>query len=244
MRLVLSNGYRHAADEVMLSSVGRNYEHNAGGIRSSMKVSWVISGFIQAASQSALTTALRLLELAYSADGFMAVFLDNSGRNTVHTLGDATSRGGCKVINFGYTMQSGAEYSTFRSYQISLEAEYDNVFAGVEEFTETITWKGNCGPRIVWKKNLNGAPQKQITYPQTTQRIVQRGTIIGKFSAITPPPPLWPQYFLPEEEELSDTSPLRFGPIGRPYYMRYARSYAYYFESPIPLLGQPNRWRQ
>lgn len=243
MRLYLSNGYAHVADEVGLVGVSRNSEYNAGGMRSVVKIMWTMTGFIQAASQSALTTALRRLEAAYASDGFMAYFRDNSGNLTVHILGDATSRNGCKVVNFSYTQQSGAEYSTFRSYQITLEAEYDNPFVDIEEFTETITWKGNCGPRIIWKKNLNGKPQKQITYPQTTQRITQRGTIVGKFQHITPPPPLWPAFNLPEEEELTDVAPHRYGPPGRPYYKGFARSYAYYFESPTPLFGSPNRWR-
>lgn len=242
MRLVLSNGYRHDADEVAINQVSRSSEYNAGGQRSVMKVVWSLTGFIQASSQSALTTALRVLEAAYSQDGFMAIFLDNSGNTTVHVLGDSLSRNGCKVLNFGYSMQSGAEYSTFRSYQIALEAEYDNPFVLLEEFSETVSWKGDCGPRIVWKPSLNKRPQKQITYPYTTQRVVQRGVIVGKFQAITPPSPIWPQYLLPDQTEQSDVSPHRYGPPGRPYYQGFSRSYAYYFESPTPLLGRPNKW--
>jgi hypothetical protein len=242
MRLYLSNGYAHDADEVSLLGMARNSEYNAGGQRSVIKTQWQIGGFIQAANQSAITTALRTLESAYSQDGFMAYFKDNSGNLTVHVIGDAASRNGCKVLNFAYTNQSGAEYSTFRSYQITLEAEYDNPFVLLEEFSETVTWKGNCGPRIIWKKNLNGRAQKQITYPYTTQRVTQRGIIVGKFSVITPPPPIWPEFNLPEEEELSDVSPHRYGPPGRPYYQGYSRTYAYYFESPFPLIGRPNRW--
>lgn len=245
MQLILSNGYQHAADEVSLIGVTRASEYNAGGLQSAIKVTWVIGGFIQAANQAAITAALALLQRAYTYDGFTARFLDNSGASTVHVLGEAGSRNGCKILNFSYLNQSGAEYSTFRSYQITLEAEYDNPFVNLDEFSETVSWKGNCGPRVIWKKNLNGPPQRQVTYPWTTQRVVQRGTIIGKHRHITPPPPLWPQYFLNEETEMSDTSPHRYGPIGRPYYQGYSRSYAYYFESPFPLIGSPNySWNQ
>lgn len=243
MQLVLSNGYRHAVDEVLPRSITRRVETNPGGQRTSMTVAWTLEGYLHASDQASLTIAMRTLESAYANDGFAAVFLDNSGQNSAHHIGGNGSRRGCRVIGgVNWLWNNGAEYTTYRSYQIQLEADYDNPFANIWLFEESISRKGNTGQRVVWKPSLNGPAQRQITYAQTTQKVVQRGTIIGMFSYASPPPPLWPFAELPELREEDQSAPKRFGPIGAPYYREYPTNYAYFFESNIPLFGAPNKW--
>lgn len=243
MQLVLNNGYSHQPNEVLFRAVNRRVETNPGGQRTSLTVSWQLEGFLQAADQLSLSLAMKALEAAYSRDGFIAVFVDNSGNNSAHRLGEAGSRNGCRVVggvNWGWS--NGAEYTTFRSYSIQLEADYDNPFANIWLFEESISRKGTTGPRVVWKPCLNGEAQRQITFAQTTMKVVQKGAIIGMYQYVAPPPPLWPAAALPELEESEQHSPKRYGPIGAPYYREYATSYAYYFESNVPLFGIPNRW--
>lgn len=243
MQLVLSNGYRHAVDEVLPRSITRRVETNPGGQRTSMTVAWTLEGYLHAADQASLTIAMRTLESAYANDGFAAVFLDNSGQNSAHHIGGNGSRRGCRVIGgVNWLWNNGAEYTTYRSYQIQLEADYDNPFAQIWLFHESISRKGNTGPRKIWKPSLNSSPQRQITYPQTIQRVVQRGVVIGMYDYVAPPPPLWPAYIDNEEEEEDQDTPKRYGPIAAPYYREFETRYAYFYKSDIPLIGRPNKW--
>lgn len=243
MQLRLSNGYRHDDNEVAITAITRQSEQNGGGITSCIKTSWQLEGILQGSTQAELTQKMLILEAAYRNQGFSAVFFDNSGAPTAHSLGGPASRNGCTTVSgVNWIMRNGAEYSTFRSYSLVIEAESDNRFVDIWNFSESISRVGNTGPRTVWKHNLNDVPQKQLTWLRTTQRVIQRGQIVGMFRYVAPPPPMWPQAMLNDVEELTYGSPKRFGPIGRPYHREFPTEYAYYFESNVPLFGFPTKW--
>lgn len=243
MQLFLSNGYAHQPNEVKLLSQQRREELNPGQIRTGDIVTWELEGYLFAANQQALTLAIRAMEVAYSVDGFEAVFLDNSGFNSAYRIGGVTSRGG-SMVKAGPTLvnQYGSDYTNYHTYRITLEAEYDSIFVDIWDFHETLSWVGDGSPEVLWMHNLNAPPQKQITWSQTSFQCVQRGTVVGMFRYVEPPPPIFPQYVKGRLSTREEDSPRRFGPVGRPYHKEYPLRYSYTYEADVPLPGHPNKW--
>lgn len=240
MRIVLSNGYRHDDNEVGLRSIQRRAVYTPRGEKATLTITWNMDGYLHGSSVTDLGLKIRAMELAYTNDGFEAVLLDNNGRNSAHKLGDGLSRAGCRVVggvNWGW--ESGAEYTTFRSYSIQLEADYDSPFVDLFDFNESITRVGTCGPKKIWKPALNAKPQLQYTWASTTQRVIQRGRVVGLYRYIAPPPPYWPAAEHLDQREQTEHSPRHYGPYGRPAWREYAVDYQYVFESDVPLLGSP-----
>lgn len=245
MQLKLSNGYSHDPNEVDLLSDQTHMTYSRGGMRSMITRTWNIEGFLFGTSQANLTARLFLLHNAYTSQGFRAVFYDNAGAETIHTLGEAgTSRGGCRVVDGPtYFKRSGAEYTSYRSYRVTLQADYDITSAQIIDFSESLSFVGDGSPESLWLPALNADPQYQETWQSTTFRAIQRGLIVGRDFWPAPPPPRWPYPLLKGTQSSKDEeTPMRFGPLHAPVYKEFGVRYAYYFESGSPLMGHPNRW--
>ena len=236
--------YTHANHECSLV-VARTPRFNDGGQQVAVVERWEIAGFIQAASQAALTTALSALASAYALNGQDAtLLLDDGVTPTHHQIINANTLGGVRVVQApSFPQGRGAEYSTFRSYTITLEAEIPVSGASslLVFFEEALSFKGG-GPRFVHLQTLTGSPQKQIVAASTPFTATQQGRSIGYASYPTIPAPLWPSSEHVDQRDIAYKSPKRSGPTGSPQYSEYEVSWSYHFEDASSLTGVPNVW--
>lgn len=226
--------YVHADSEVLIAidkETLRDERDNPYAIRER----WHISGELQAASQSALTTAIAALITGYSREGLDAGFFDNNGAATAHGLISARTIGGVKIVKPPFFPKGdGAEYSTFRRYEIVLEADFPSVNEVITAWMETITLGGG-GRREKWLNCLNGPPIKQLVNASVTYHASQQGQAVGFFGYLTPPLPLWPNDEHLEQRQIERSSPKRRGAA----LINYPVSWRYVFEAANPFLGLP-----
>lgn len=228
--------YTHPAGEVSLTPIQRTLLFNSGQICYGFTERWRIKGFLQAANQAGITNAIAGLIAAYSYQGQDLRFFDDNGNPTHGTLSSQTF-GGVRVVGGpSFPTGDGAEYSTYRSYEIEVEFEVRNPQVGLLSWTESVSYSGG-GPLFVFLEPINGLPQKQQAKQATTFRAVQRGSAVGQFDCPTPPPPIWPGD-LERAPEPVRTDPKRHGKD----FSEYQIDWTYYFASVTPLSGNPTLW--
>jgi hypothetical protein len=232
--------YQHPSAEATVA-IRREMVWSEGQFAKGFKDTWEIAGFLQAADAPSLTAALALLIAAYQLQGQNAgLFLDDG--SSTHALLSTTSVTGVKSSGVSFPEGKGAEYSTYRSYSVTLDAEYRFPGIGVIQFTERIARTGTGGPDIIWLEPINGPPQPQMVRQQTVCRARQFGQAVGLFDWPVPPPPTWPQFELPKQRAIEYQDPKRSGPYGRPVFTEFLVTWAYEFASDLPLPGFPNVW--
>lgn len=235
-RMIVKYGtYAHENNEVTVA-ISRRSQYSQRGILEYTRESWVMRGFIQAASQSALTTAIDSLRTAYATNGYdVGLYLDDGTTLTSHYMTSSNARGGVRVVDLEFPEGEGAEYSTFRSYGITLEADFYNTSDNFLEWDEEISFEGTGGPLRVFIPTLDGLPQEQITAQYTTYRATQEGSALGLGGYPFYPPPIWPDAELQFLRRTSQKAPKRIGSD----YVGYGISWSYTFESVSPISGRP-----
>lgn len=240
-------GYLHALDEVGFSIDKRPISQ--GGIQVGVEETWSLTGFLQAASQAALVTAMTTLEIAYGRNQQTAQILLNNGTTVarqmpgVHVLGGTEVIEGVSYPNDGMGA-NGAEFVDYRTFTVKIRGRY-----AVElppsyqliQFNETIQFSGG-GPQDVHIESQIGPPQKQRLKQFTTYRAVQSGSAVGLLTLPVPPAPLWPSA-LETAPQIVPGSPKRSGGSGAPILTEWPISWTYVFADSQPLRGLPNYWR-
>lgn len=242
--------YSHAQNEAEVV-LTRDEVVGNGGFRTGYKDRWVISGLLEAASQSAMTTAINAMYSAYSIDGQdVGLYLDDGTTLTSHFINSRSTMSGVHVVSGpSFPEGKGAEYSTFRTYSITLEAEYlvpaGQTERGLISWMDMISYQGTGGPRRVIRRPLNGTPIIQTTHQRTPVKIMQRGTAIGRSDYPSPSTPLFPDAQLdPEQQTIDRKSPKRSGPVGRPTYTEWEVTWSYVFEFAVPVaVPVPRLWQ-
>lgn len=233
--------YTHADAEVSFTIDSQSLENEAGqqyGYRNT----WRIEGCLQADDTTAVVTAFRALETAYSVWYRDLVFYDDSG-NITHKLLNAGSLTGVKIVSPpSYPRGEGAELSTFRHYTLMASADYP-AGAGLNalrSFSETLAFTGG-GPERTVVECANVPPQEQVLKAFTMFRAVQSGSAVGMFQYPVIPPPLFPGKerirSVPPGNPVHGSPKLRNG-----RYIDWPVSWSYEFISATPLVGFPNRW--
>jgi hypothetical protein len=202
---------------------------------------WRITAFpgVEASTQAQLTQAIQALFTAYSRDGGDLVFyLDDGVTATAHTLYSAQTLSGTRVTKLpSFPQGGGAEYSTYRSYTIEVEADVplrtDNLILSYEETTET---EGTGGPTIVYIPVAVGPWVRQQTSEMSTTKLTQSGRATGLYGYPPPNPPLLPESLLIHHAaRISQNSPrLRVNK-----YYEYPISWTYPFQSNVPIAAVP-----
>ena len=228
--------YSHAQNEAEIFVEKLPYLSDRGYV-AGVTHRWKIRGKILAASQSALTTAIAAMETAYGTGGKdVGLYLDDGSTLTAHYLTNSQAAGGVRVTRIAYPEGAGGEYSFWRSYEIDLEADYQTGNVALRDFSESITYQGNGGPRRVLIETLDGFVVEQIVAQRTAFRAIQTGQASLYGSYPRPPAPIWPAAELPELRQIVPIGPQREGSN----LTAYGIQWQYTFQSASPLSGTPS----
>lgn len=243
--MILKYGnYAHSQNEVNVDIKKRTIENEAKQ-KTGYIETWTITGILHASTQAALTTAIASLKSNYAVNGYdLTLYLDDGTTPTSHGLSSSGAKGGVRIIEGpSFPITTGAEYSTYRTFSIVAEAEY-NIESGsgnqpkYESYDESITFQGTGGP--IWKlfPTLNGRWQRQQVAERSSYTVQQRGRAVGKNTRPSPPPPIWPDAEHEEQRVIEFGTPDRVGNG----YENYPISWSYVFESNDRLNGNPGNW--
>ena len=199
--------YAHSANEVSLT-VSKQAEFSDLGYRRGTRETWTIAGVLQGGSQTEITSAIAALQTAYGTNGLNAgLYLDDGMTVTAHFLDSSATRGGVNVKSVSFPQGKGAEYSTFRTYQVVLEALFPEEESVYLSWTESISTTGTGGPKFILVPLISGAAQKQIVQQNTVVKVSQRGSATGVANWPSPAAPLFPDYEKVEQRSISRDTP-------------------------------------
>lgn len=226
--------YQHASGEVALASIRKLPAYATSGFRVGTRVLWTIEGALHAANAAALTTAINLLEAYYVPGPFDAGLFEDSGAATAHYIPAGSTLGGWKT-EILYPDGRGAEYALYRKYSINLECTLNEAESQLMEFQERYEYGGG-GPKHAVLETLYESAVRQQTVASAKWTASQTGSALGWLARPTPPPALFPNALV-ESPRIVRESPRSFN-RGRP--TEWPVSWSYQFESPTPLIGEPN----
>ena len=199
------------------------------------KWKWMIRGVKYATTQAALITALTTLENAYLAEAKDLILYSDYANSTIGSqMLTQNSVGGTRVmggVHYPEDGQKNAEFSTFRTFEVQVEATFHTGAVDLLAWQESMSYQGTGGPAFVYAEPLTGPPQKQQVKQFTPTSILQQGSAIGRLSWPTPAPPAFP---FDEDLPLRDIqrkTPKRTGLPGLPAYTEFEISWKYVFKA-------------
>jgi hypothetical protein len=233
--------YQHAANEVSVV-ISKQGIFTEAGIAQGVRERWDIQGRLQMPDQASLSAAIDALAAAYAVQAQDIGFYFDNGQPSSHRVATAATNGGVRVVvPPSFPEGKGAEYSTFRTYAIAVEAELLDPQATLLSWTEVLSFRGG-GPQFAFLEPINGLPQKQLLKQFTTFGATQSGEAVGYLGYPAPAMPIWPQAEHVDRREVRFELPKRMGPPGSPLYTRFKVSWTYSFEDAGPLVGLPTAW--
>lgn len=166
----------------------------------------------------------------------------DDGSSSGLLLINKTSLSGVVVVDGpNFTEADGPEYVNQRNMEFALEAEY--VFPGAEtwlvSYTETISMKGNGGPRYVPRFPFNYPAINQLVSPTSLIITVQQGKAVGHTKYPEPAKPFagrTPGLFVNDAEAVVRETPRSIGKG----YVEYPISWNYEWRTIKPLSGVPS----
>ena len=154
---------------------------------------WEVSGMLVAADATAMTPLIQALEAAYAADKLDIGLYLPDGTATAHQLLSSQTVDGTRVTRQpSYQDGGGAQYSTHRTYSLTVEGEIPEAGAGLLGWSESINYRGTGGPNWGYLDTLNSLPQQQTFQQFTTVTITQSGEAVSYGGYHVPPGPIWP----------------------------------------------------
>jgi hypothetical protein len=231
--------YQHPLNEAALV-ISKTTLLTSAQIPYAVRNRWDITGYLQAADQPSLTTAIQALEAAYSIQGQdVGLYLDDN-TPTAHRLISANCIGGVRIPSPpSYPDGSGAEYTTFRHFRIGIEAETATATAFLKDWVEVLNFTGTGGPRVVWMEIRNGPPQQQVVSEQTANEVTQTGRGVGYLTYPIPARPIWPNAELQEHRKISYKLPNTIGSGAARRLTDWEVTWSYTFKSDQQLSGAP-----
>lgn len=234
--------YQHPDNEIALTITSerlRNEALQGYGLRHR----WTIQGVLHGDTVAELTTKIAALELAYKERAKPLALYVSAGVLTAHAVdagsGTLQSFSGVEVVSGPvYPDSSGAEYTTYRKYQIELEFQtVDGGQIAYLSWQQSLALSGG-GPRFVYLQPILGLPQKQQVAESTPYNAVQQGSAIGILSYPPVPQPLFPDSEHRDRRQINRLAPRRQGNSN----LYYQVDWYYEFESHEALSGTPGAW--
>jgi len=156
-------------------------------------VRWTIRGRLSADTPELLTVAITALEQA-QVDGRNLLLYTNSGAASSHGIFSGNTVGGVKAESLNYPNGVGAEYSTFRTFEVTYTAEISLPEGGGQvSYNETLQFTGG-GPRFSFIECIQGPPYKTVDCQQTSYKASQSGSATGLGNWPNFPPPAFPEH--------------------------------------------------
>lgn len=226
----------HAQNEVALT-IQKRVLYSTMGFRQAIRETWTLNGVLHAPNQVVLTAAISTLQNAYAVPGQDAgLFLDDGITPTSHVMLSSQTIGGVRVVGLDFPRGEGAEYSTFRTYTIVLEADFpDSSAPNLVSYNETVEFKGG-GPKFVFMQTLKGKPKKQLVVQHTPYEATQKGSAVGYTWYPPSATTLWPEAEVFERRLTSLVTP-KFHGGGAP--TEYQINWSYFYKSDTPFVGLP-----
>lgn len=137
-----------------------------------------------------LDSIIRSMEQAYSSPGYDFGLFHDDGTETVHTWYSHNTIGGIRPMLLSYPKYQGAEYVTFRSFQVRLEFKTPMFVTSFLSFTETLSIEGGGATFDVKPVNF-GPGVRQKTRTHNPCRATQSGSATARFVHPEPPKPIW-----------------------------------------------------
>lgn len=234
--------YTHEAGECAIV-IQKESVLNADNNKVGWKEVWQISGMLRGTSASDLTTKIRAMESAYGVNGRDLKLLNDDGSETAHKLISNQSRSGVMIASLNYPVGEGAEYTTFRNYQIIAECDISileivdmvggrgrgrNQQGGITlSYNEVISSRGTGGPRIVVLETMGGPPVKQIVSNQTAVYKTQSGSATGVYGYPQVPPPMDPANEIADRRVIQQELPSTVSPNGKESIYKVSWSYEF-----------------
>lgn len=208
--------------------------------RVATRETWIMRGkFVPTASsatkQSEISSSLLQLRRNFGVDGGNLGLYFADGSATDHVIRSGDTIGGVVVKALNFPTPRGAEYATYRTFELICEAEYRDAEKELLDFSERLTFSGG-GPRFVFLQPLTGDPVKQQVAQRTPYRVVQSGYALGYSRYPTRQPPIWPGALHADKSPIEEESPRDW----RNVRTHYRTTWRYLFESVASLSGHPN----
>ncbi len=240
--MILAYGdYRHALGETAVI-ISREGVFSASGEPLAVRERWLIEGALQAATPALLTQAIQTLVAAYGANGLdLTLYLPDGTTPSAHRIVSSQTLGGTRVVRPpSFPQGKGAEYATYRSYSIEIEAEVPSTDSSsvLLVWDEVLTFSGG-GPRWTYLATLTGTPILQTLQQSTPYRATQVGRAIGYSSYPTPASPIWPLALHTDEVTIMRKLPRRAANGVHARDVEYEVTWSYRFDSDLPLSGDP-----
>ena len=208
------------------------------GYRIGIHESWVISGIAHGGTtQAEVTAAIRARESAFDANDLdLYLYLDDGTTETAHKIESNSTLGGITITAKGFPKGEGAEYSTFRTWTVTVDADVRMNESDLWAFQETLSFDGG-GARFVHLQTLLGAPEKQYVAQSVPYRAEQSGTATGfsDYPWNEVPGPIWPYAEQVEKRKYRLVPPAT--KRGRAH--GFTITWSYSFEDANELEGQP-----
>jgi len=171
--------YAHPASEAAVSIHKEGLLNDEGEIWAIRQV-WDITGRLEADTQAELTTKIKQLEEAYNKRvSRVALEFANTGAATAHVMDGSNTISGIQVLRPpSYDNPIGAEYSTFRTYSIQIEAVTQTgsiIGGGIINWEETIAVRGGF-PIDVLVTTINTLPVRQRVAGASPTTVRQTGS--------------------------------------------------------------------
>lgn len=188
MSYFVYRGVQFETGLIDLTRMNIRYRHSARGHRVSRIDTLYLRGEIMASGAAAVISQCQTIIDAFDVDyGSACLYLDD-GTPTKHGLENDNpfNMTGVRVIERSWPKGGAEELANMRTFQVTLEAEYADDETQLLEWTETLEYFGNTGPRFEVVDTYFG-PRSNPLCLRTAQRIVQSGHALGFTANVLPP---------------------------------------------------------
>lgn len=173
-------GFDHTSGEVQVSAFSRQFsDYSPTGNPLAVSVSMAIRGTVIASTPADITARIEAIEAAYAAVVTSAGLKNSDGSPTAHYM--QSSQGGpIRISGPRWEGDSGDQYASGRSFSATIEQDIP-VGNTVElvDYSETVSIRGNGGPRYGLREYDSGPPEIMEISEQTGVTITQSGFAVG-----------------------------------------------------------------